>query len=342
MTDTIVEYLNRNGYSFTKHKGDVGIEVETECKTPYKIPKLSLWSSHQDGSLRDFGIEYVSKGPFGRGQQLDDGLGELDEKVIKQFELIPDSNTTSVHNHINFLNNTWTDMWKYFVTYFFVENILVRVAGPQRRSNLFCLPMCDAEGELQTITDTVRKIGNIQGSKLALSEDNNKYSALNPCPILKFGTLEIRTLRGTTDVKLIKDWTLALLALKDYACNPRRTPTSIVNDFDKMGPEILYEMFGDSFKLIKDVPDHSGLMEKNLHYVAKIATASRFNENWGFPKPKKLFKEKLIPELDRIAQELYKNSYKSLPYVERIVVDERLAREFKLEPRQVIFAEGDL
>ncbi len=233
-------------------------------------------------------------------------------------------------------------MWKFFVTYFFVENILVRVAGPQRRSNLFCLPMCDAEAELETITGTIRKIGNVQAAKLGLNEDNNKYSALNPCPITKFGTLEVRTLRGTTDIKLMKHWALALLALKDYACDPRRTPTSIVNDYDKQGPEILYEMFGDSYRLVKDVTDQSGLMERNLHYVAKIATASKYTENWGFPKPKKIFKEKFLAELDRIAQERYKNNYKSLPYVDKIVVDELLARELRVDPHQVIFAEGDL
>lgn len=342
MSETIIDYFNKNGYSFTRYKGDIGIEIETETLRDYKVPDLSHWTWHQDGSLRNIGKEYVSKGPFERGQNLDDGLGELQDKVISKFNLIPDSNSTGVHFHINFLNNTFTDLWKYLTTYYFVENIFVRIAGPDRRSNLFCQPMCDAEAELETVTGTIRMIGNIQGAKLAISEEGNKYAALNICPITKFGTVESRLLRGTTDIVEIANWARALLALKDYACDPQRTPTSIVNDFDKRGPEILWDMFGDYFKIIKDVPDLSGLMEKNLHYVAKIATASKLTEGWGFPKPKKLYKEKLLSELDRISQELYKNSYKSLPYVERIVVDERLAREMKVDPRQVIFAEGDI
>jgi hypothetical protein len=223
-----------------------------------------------------------------------------------------------------------------------VENILIRVAGDERRSNLFCLPLCDAEAGLEAILQTVRSIGNLQFKKMALPAEHYKYAAMNVCPITRFGSVEIRSLRGVTDIKTIKKWTKAILAVKDYACSAHRTPVTIIDQYEKVGVDIIYEIFGDQSDLVAKVEDKKGLIDKNLHYAAKIATASALRENWGFPKPKKLYKEALKDDLNKLSQNQFHANFDDLPAAARLVIEEKLVRSMNLTLNQVVFAQGDM
>lgn len=346
MAKTIVDVLSSNGYAgdrgFKKFNGDVGIEIETEASNPYEPPHLKYWSSHADGSLRNFGIEYVLKGPVGRGKECREALEEWDNSVRKKFKLIPDSFSTSVHVHINFLNNTWLELWNFLCTYYLVENLLIRIAGETRRSNLFCLPLCDAEGELQSITSLISNIGSFRHGRLKTPPENYKYAALNICNLTNLGTMEVRSLKGTTNINEIEKWINILLSIKDFSCREDINPAGIVELADQIGVEILYQIFGEYVTEFNDIKNKEELLKKNMYYVAKISSSSKFTDrDWGFPKPKKVYKEKMLEELEKISLEMFKCEYKQLIPMYRIVVEETLARSLNLQPKDVIFADGD-
>lgn len=337
----IIDTMTTVGYRFKKYPGEVGIEVETESIRPYEQPQMSLWSAVADHSLRNYGIEYITKIPLAR-DQISSGLAELNDKVIKKQNLIKDSITTSVHVHLNFLNNTWMDLARFLTTYYMVENLTIKFSGPDRLSNLFCLPMCDAEGELEGAINMVKTIGNLKHKSFNLVQEAYKYSALNLASFPRLGTLEVRSMRGTTDVNLIEEWINILLAIKDFASIPGRTPIDIVNMWEQQGSEIVYPIFGKYVKAL-DIKDKHELIKKNVYYASKVATASKFkDELWGFPKPKPVYREKLTERLDAIALVMYKQSFADLPFAEKAVVSEQLALEMNLHPNQVIFPEGDI
>jgi len=332
-----------NLINWKRHLGDVGIEIETETKVNYQPQQLTFWNWIEDHSLRDVGKEYILKAPVKRGEELQIALEEWDSKIAKHHPLIPNSYSTSVHIHLNFLNNTWKELVNFIVTYISVENILQRYAGPGRLSNLFALPICDAEGELQIILEMIKIIASQQHKKLSfLNEDNCKYSALNLCNLVKLGTMEIRSMRGLTDIKDIKDWVEILLSIKDFACKPEMTPAKIVELVDQRGAEIVYPIFGDKVDLIAKIPDKHKLIQKNLWYAAEIANKSKYDqENWGFPKPKKVMKEKLKEQLAAYSRDIYKCEYEALLPHQRIVIEEMLVRDLQLDARQVVFAQED-
>lgn len=341
---TIYDSLKNAGYenAFKRHTGDVGIEIETESKNVYQTPQLKFWNAIQDGSLRDFGIEYLLKGPVGRGRELQEALKEWDDKVNNKFKLIPDSNTTSVHVHLNFLNNSWIELANFWCTYFLVENLLQKIAGPDRLSNLFAMPLCDAEGELDGLLTLVRHIGILQHRKLSLSPENYKYAALNLCNLTKLGTMEVRSLEGTTDIKRIETWVNILLSIKDFSCQKDLIPTMIVDMADKQGGEIIYPIFGQYVDQFNNVKNQNDLIQKNLYFVAKIASASKFNDSsWGFPKPKKIYKEKFTDLLNKLSIDTFSEPFDKLVPHHRIVIEEMLTRQMNVSVKDVTFEIGD-
>lgn len=338
---TILQCLNDTGvFSFRNWPGEVGIEIETESKSSYNIPMMKLWATHRDNSLRDFGVEYVSAQPLTR-EQIRPALEEWNEKVQKPNKLVPDSITTSVHVHINFLKNKWIHLANFITTYYLVENLLIKYSGTDRLSNLFCLPICDAEGELEGACTLIRNIGGMRHKNIAISPDQYKYSGLNLAAFSHLGTAEVRIMRGTINIVEIEEWVNMLLSIKDFACVEGRTPIGIIQMFEEQGVEILYPIFGQyTSKLV--VKDREALIKQNLYYASKVATSSKIrNADWGFPKPKPILKEKLLEKLEVISQSLYKVEYKKLPFEERFVVEERLARDMNLNPANLFFLNED-
>lgn len=337
---SIYEAFRRIGINMTRHTGDVGIEIETESKGAYDPPNMTFWSNHRDGSLRDFGIEYVLKAPVPY-HRVYEALVEWNDRVKKQYRLIPDSYTTSVHIHLNFLNNTPLEMMNFITTYILVENLLIKFSGPDRLSNLFCLPVCDAEGNLSLAKNLSKAFQNLQYKRLAPPEEGAKYAALNLANIVKLGTLEVRSMRGTTDIEVMKDWVDILRAIKDFSCQENLTPQDIVGMYGKQGTEIVYTIFGDFVKKL-DLSNAKELLEKNLWYVADFSKSINPTDKfWGLPKPKKEYKEFNITELNKISADLYDSEYNKLPYHLKITVDERFARIMNVSTREVTFAHDD-
>lgn len=320
MTQVIYDSLTSIGWRFTKHTGEVGLEIETESKTRYERPVMKFWEAKDDGSLRDFGVEYISK-PVSRGVELRAALNEFKQKT-DHLKFIPDSISTSVHVHINFLNDKWITLANFMTLYYLVEPLLIRYSGPDRISNLFCLPIRDAEAQIENATGFISSIGSRRYKSLSLAAENVKYSALNLGCFSKLGTMEVRTFRGVTDVAVIENWVNILMSIKDYAATEGLTPVKILEMFRDLQGEIIYPIFG-IFVGELNFPDKVAEMKKNLWYARKIATAStKFSDEWGFPKPKKMVKEHYREQLNKISNEKYKMNYDELDYVYQLVIDE--------------------
>jgi hypothetical protein len=324
---TVQDCLQKAGYRYNGYDGEVGIEIETEAKKPYDVPKSKTWNVVPDGSLRDFGMEYVTKGPLHR-HDVPSSLKEFKDKTVT-FNLIEDSISTSVHVHINMLNEKPIVLANYLCAYYLVENILIRYSGPDRLSNLFCLPITDAEGQLQTAIQILQAIGNKRYKNVSVDLNNCKYAAMNIAHISKLGTLEVRSFRGTTDILAIEKWVNLLLAIKDFAKQDGITPHVILDMYKNTRGEILHAIFGPHQREV-NFADRIALIEgtkdkpyKNLYYAAKIASLSnKWDSEWGLPKPKKVYHELHKQELNDLSQERFKMDYDQLNFAYQLVIDE--------------------
>lgn len=336
----IADCLSKAGYKrFKLHSGEVGIEIETETKAEYIIPQMTFWNSERDGSLRDFGIEYILRSPVSRGKELKSALDEFKEKT-SLLNFIQDSVTTSVHVHVNFLNDTWLTLANFMTTYYLLENLLIRFSGPDRLSNLFCLPICDAEGELEVIKAFIKNIDKKSYKNLQLPLDYYKYAALNLCNLTRLGTLEVRSMRGVTDTKVITDWVNILMAIKDFAKQDGLVPFEILEMYRRQEGEILRTILPDHHQLL-DRKDRDDLIKKNVWYSAMVARSGRINDSmWGFIKPKPVTKPMLLEFLNQSANEMFRQPYNDLPFALKLAVDEYVSRQFEMS--RVIFTNEDL
>lgn len=208
--------------------GDFGIEMELEWSKAHMTdtPELhtSNWRSEEEHSLRG-GIEFITKSQLRYGSpEMQEAFAELG-KHLKNHEGFKNSIRTSTHIHINALPFTLDQIYNTILNYYLFENLLVHNNGINRRGNLFCLRMCDANGLVEAIEnsivalkrssediksfDKVNRIKYLKGfmrgggvNSFGFHMDYFKYGALNLASISNINTFEFRYMRSCNDPEL--------------------------------------------------------------------------------------------------------------------------------------------
>lgn len=314
-------------YGGIRHLGDIGVEIETEVEShrAYDYPKMKFWSAKGDGSLRGYGVEYVLKAPMNLAE-FENALSEF-EAANTKYKFNKDSVSTSVHVHLNFLNDSYLTLANFITTYFLVENLLVKFSGPDRLSNLFCLPTKDAEGIVDHLVYALNNINKRGFSRVMFNSDKVKYAALNPCNLTTLGTMEIRTFRGEPDIELIRTWVNILMKLKEFTRSDKLTPVDIVNMIKEYGPSTFVDIiFGDYAKYLK-VPKQTeelvyGEDYSNLYYAAKVAGITKDWSKFGILKIKPVYKEKIKDQLNDLSNSKLNCQFDMLQFPDRLLIYE--------------------
>lgn len=224
----LAEYLGlEQGY----HKGQIGLEIETECKTnyPYVDGIEKMWGIHPDGSLRENGIEYTFRSPYNHESKEYFEALAIFKKQADQTPFIR-STYSSVHVHLNMLDKELVQIANFITLYFLFEEFLAEYCGNSRNGNLFCLKTSNAELIYKTVKELFASIdvGSGVGYIKNLTNSLLKYSGLNLVPLRTFGSLEVRTHRGTTDITEIRRW-IDMLMCMYRAADTYKNPVEIIN-----------------------------------------------------------------------------------------------------------------
>lgn len=322
-------------FKFKANKGVFGIEIETETEAYGDYPSgflveaghdgdghqkwnitseiMSDWEAKFDGSLRNFGIEYVLKKPL----SYEESLQALDRfrEGTAGIDFLKEPFSCSVHVHVNVANETWKTVGNFSALWVLFEDLLVNFSGPTRRCNLFALPTSVAEGGLTNLQRFFKAAERGQPFGLKINQGSGKYSALNICSFSKLGSFEIRTMRGTTDTDVLKEWVTILNLILEYSRRDH-SPKEIVRRYRDVGLSILDEVFGHEIgqKLRGDLSEEEveGSLDHNVFFAACLADTvanwdtisdvwSKADENANTPrKPFKVYYEELLnlPESD--------------------------------------------
>ena len=206
-------------------KGEVGIEIEVEGKKLiHEEETPDPWKYYVDGSLRgQENAEYILKKPIAFSD-VDKVLDKLWAAFKKKKSVLDDSNRTSVHVHLNCQDFHLNRLTAFLASYFALEEILTEWCGEYRVGNLFCLRAIDAPAIVLWAKRFIRSDGNKP------LPDTLHYSGLNVNALKKYGSLEIRTLRGTSNPTVIKKWVAVLHRLYDISADfsdPREICTMV-------------------------------------------------------------------------------------------------------------------
>lgn len=236
----------------------IGIEVEVENFANPNGSLNKVWTMIEDGSLRNNGVEFVSK-------PIPANYAPACLQYLMHSYLSSDvcfSPRTSVHIHLNVQDLTLPQVQDILMLYTVYEKLFFKFTGRGRARNVYCVPLSDCDlvgGMIEKGYDRVRTW--------------SKYTSLNVLPMQEYGTIEFRHMHGTNDVAKLSTWINLICKLKEYVkANPTKHIRSLIaemnDDFDFA--RLLYEIFGDYAGSLK----YEGPQE--LSYLqAKQAMASQ-------------------------------------------------------------------
>ncbi len=215
--------------------GCLGVEVEVEGEN---LPHLATdnWRSEHDHSLRGECKEYVMREP----RSLEDTLTSLNElKVALEGSTYYESPRAGVHVHVNVQDFNVVQLFNAITATYLLETILTRYCGEFREGNLFCLRACDAEYQVTCVEDAAKSM-----DLGILNTDMIRYSALNLNSLSKYGSIEYRAMRSTSDFSVLNTWCKVLHNLKEQALT-FNNPLDIVSMALEAPESFVYKMLGE-------------------------------------------------------------------------------------------------
>jgi len=261
-------------------KGTIGLEIECEGNKFRKETVVAPWTYHQDNSLRgQDNAEYVLSRPLEF-----DKIPEALDKLWAMFEaygtILSDSNRTSVHVHLNVQNWYLNRLTSFFAMYFCVEELLTAWCGEHRIGNLFCLRAKDAPA----IISQLRKFVTNDGRHPI--NDGFHYAGLNAQALFKFGSIEIRTLRGPTDKQVILDWVSILERLYTLSAE-YDDPRDICGLFSSGGPlTFLSSLLGPQEVTLRNGISYTDDMIRDaMYYGIRLVQDLVYCRDWSTYKP---------------------------------------------------------
>lgn len=266
---TVEGYVPKNlaayeGQTPVLSKDLVGIEVEVENVRTSGNDLNRIWTTKQDGSLRNNGFEFVTA-PI-EAHYAPAALQHLMNAYLSKDCCF--SPRTSVHVHLNMQDMDAEQVIDFLVIYSVFEKLLYRFAGRGRIKNIYCVPVTECNLLRYFVSTGVRGV----------RDRWSKYTGLNLIPLSEFGTVEFRHMHGTFDVEKLSTWINLITSIKDYI---RKTPTKDVrsmlfqmNDgFDFEG--LMKQVFGEYSRHLK----YKSVDDVRLGYrVTKMACLK--NTSW--------------------------------------------------------------
>jgi hypothetical protein len=211
----------------------VGIEIELEGITSSEYQWLHdelnrYWIVKDDGSLRNGGIELVSRGGTG-GATLIAALDLLENSLSRI-----DYNASwrcSTHIHVNMLDATMKQCVMFLLVYTCVEPVLFHFCNEHRQSNNFCIQNKDCLSAIKSSMHIFHTMNAGVGCTV------EKYMALNLLPLFhpEFGTVEFRGSHAITSKDELIGLTNRMLAIKRLCMSWTGSEEELINHIEVNG-----------------------------------------------------------------------------------------------------------
>ena len=227
----------------------------------------AYFTIHDDGSLRDNGVELVTSGDGLFGEDLLGALEQMD-KYIKQNS--PTFNyRTGFHVHLDIRDLEEKEVHNLLILYCLLEKPIFNFAGADRWKSNFCVPWFRSDAQFPSLKqiETLEEKSKAQVSFVI--KGLQRYSALNCQSIAKFGTLEFRHLQNTNEVLTKqKDFITLVMLLKRFAMDKYQQGYSGQRFFEyckSLSPYELIREFG--FNLVTNDWDYPEALMQAVELV---------------------------------------------------------------------------
>ena len=196
----------------------LGIEIEIEKAKLKTNHPSSSWHVTDDGSLKDGGLEIVTK-PI-MFKYMENELRRALGNVEGEF-----SQRTSIHVHMNARDFTYEELARFILIYACYERALYRFGG-DRWKNEYCIPITETLPQTVTALTQLKNASGLNGwckyygfNLRPLFCDEKQHGDYKP----KIGTVEFRQFAGTDNIEHIMDWCNLITCMK-FAAKKITTP----------------------------------------------------------------------------------------------------------------------
>jgi hypothetical protein len=256
-----------------------GIEVELEGKGFMGPPEnVGLyWQQTKDGSLRikapgDDAVEYITRQPYSM-PHIEKAITALFTFLTGPGVKVYDSYRTSIHVHLNFATESFRTIYNFMTISLILDELLVSQNGSHRIGNNFCLRAKDALGQVQSLIYSINndhQFFDIPG--------NDRYSSINFASLLKFGSIEFRSLECTTHEGRLLHWIGTLAEIKKKA-KTYTNPVSVIQQFSMLGPhQFLTSVLGPYAAKYLAVEGLEDMLFSGMRIAQDLAFCSEWNE----------------------------------------------------------------
>lgn len=304
--ETLAKYSENKNIPLVTSGSLAGIEFEIEnCREnniPEDLPREfnqvfnSLWSVTQDGSLRNNGLEFITK-PLS-GQNLTFALQMLENYTKKVYPECEATSRCGIHVHINALDINTAQLFAWVSLYQIFEKQLYRISGG-RDKNLFCLPTWAWDGNIKQAIQYfgIREDDGVTAAH-QLSSIGLKYAGMNTRTLSEHGTLEFRQMQTTKDMAKIAQWADLLIRVKLFATKSVEDIPSLVKFWNMLSELntnssyylLMSNVFGDARPLM-EMPKYDADMAAGVIQVKEslVMYHKSIKANKDKPQPAQVF-----------------------------------------------------
>jgi hypothetical protein len=206
----------------TPHVG-IEIELENALHSPKYVADVNYsitdtgWLSHEDGSLRNHGIEFVTR--LGVNVAMVPTLTKAFEKYIVEWTAgrAQANARTGLHVHIDVSALSAPQLCNFLFLYAILEPVFFRVSG-NRSDSIFCVPWEFGRKSLGEVLVDLSASAKV-GYRNWRWRNYTKYCGLNISTIETYGTVEFRMHSGTYKAEAINKWVDCIHRLYMYVKN---------------------------------------------------------------------------------------------------------------------------
>ena len=269
----------------------IGIEIEAE---DVKIVnedlgnQLDYWDVVHDGSLRNYGTEFVSS--MLRGADIYKALTELNT-VLKSNNITPDfSERTSVHIHVDGRFMTTDHLRVLVLHYLMLEPFLFKYIGNNRETNPYCIPYYKNNRGIRNLANLFKKDFEYPAVRRVV-QDAVKYEAMNIHSISEKGSIEFRMHYGTSNEEEIFAWIQVILTM--FRVSKETSEDHFFSSFHNVKySDYLAEVrqfFSKDKEIDLNLCEYIAVMSVNklLFYASSVRTPSKeMSMHWGRGAPR--------------------------------------------------------
>lgn len=196
----------------------IGIEIEAE-NIPYTYEdmskKLYYWDIVNDGSLRNFGAEFITVKLKGRDIIL--ALEELNNFFITHKITPTYTDRTSVHIHVDARYLLFDQLKALILLYLVYEPLFFTKIGKNRDCSNYCIPFYKNTNGLEKLSYLFKASDNEEALLNFVVANSVKYEAMNLKSLNEHGSIEFRHHYGSHDKAELIPWIQALLYMFQQA-----------------------------------------------------------------------------------------------------------------------------